>query len=64
MDGEFRLDETSLVGKSTFSLIKAANVQGKRISLRFYTSGLDEDFKIISTTFYLRSGGQNNLTEQ
>lgn len=62
LDGAFPLDQALLQGTNPTSNIQPVSATGKRISVRFYSDGAGQDFRIISAVFYVRPGGQNNLT--
>ncbi len=55
----FQLDHSRLGGlELRTSRMKIAGI-GKRISVRLYTNGLNQNFKIAGLSFYFRLGGQN-----
>lgn len=59
MDGHFPLDLSSVLGKNTVTQILPLNATGKKLRLRIYTSGLNQNFKIAGLVVYVRPGGQN-----
>lgn len=60
LDGRFPLDRSSCVGKNTVTQILPLSATGKRLRLRIYTSGIDQNFKISALTVYVRPGGNSN----
>lgn len=60
MDGQFPLDESSLVGKNTVTRTLPLRATGKKLRLRVYTNGVDQNFRITALTVFLRPAGENN----
>lgn len=60
LDGKFPLDRSSLVGKNTLTRILPINCTGKKMRLRIYTNGLNQNFRITALTAMIRLGGPNN----
>lgn len=61
LDGAFPLDSARLAGPGPIPpKIQPISAMGKRISLRFYQTGLNQGFKISAINFYFRPAGQNN----
>lgn len=55
----FVLDLSRLQGRSTRRQRKAIHGRGRTVSLRFYNSELNDNFKITGLTIYARINGQN-----
>ncbi len=53
----FVLDSSRLQGRSTRRQRKAIHGRGRTVSLRFYNSGLNENFRITGLTVYVRISG-------
>lgn len=60
LDGRFPLDKSSLVGKNTVTRILPINCTGKKLRLRVYSNGLNQNFRITALTAFVRMGGTNN----
>lgn len=61
LDGAFPLDKARLAGPGPVTpKLQPISAMGRRISLRFYQSGLNQGFKVSAVNFYFRPAGQNN----
>lgn len=60
MDGRFPLDKSSLVGKNTVTQYLPIGATGKKLRIRIYTNGLNQNFRLSALTVCVRQGGQSN----
>lgn len=58
LDKNFRLDRSRLSGPGPRSVRRPIHGQGRRISVRFYQSGYNQNVKIAAVTFYFRTSAQ------
>lgn len=58
MDLDFNLDVARVSGPGPRSIRRPIHGMGRRISVRFYASGLNQNIKVSGVTYYFRPSGQ------